>query len=384
METAEAKTIKDFIKGPVYDETLQRYLVEIRYPDGRRVRKRFRRERSAMRWWTSEQVRIDDGTWDETSPKVITVGKAFKIYRAHAELHHRSYKTYTKPQLGLLEKLLGADTTLSTITVQRVEEIQAARAAERSNSTADHTLTVLKAAFNFLIERGHANFNPVAKVKFFHPNNERVRWLSDDERERLLLAAAEGPEYLSDAIEVAENTGLRRTNVLLLRKDECNFQTRMIRKTATKNNDTLSVPMTDRVWEVLKRRAAKFPGSEYFFPHAEGSHAGEAIRDLKKSFATALEVAEITAFRWHDLRHSFGSRLAMAGVDLVSIQRLLGHKSLRMTSRYAHVSDEHLANQVKILDKTLPKICPRSASKSDKMTQKRARQHKQPKSQTRS
>ena len=67
-----------------------------------------------------------------------------------------------------------------------------------------------------------------------------------------------------------------------------------------------------------------------------GRHAGEAIRNLKKSFRAALETAEITGFWWHDLRHSFKGRLAMARVDLISMQRLLGHKSLRMTSRYAH------------------------------------------------
>ncbi|MGD0224231.1 MAG: site-specific integrase [Terriglobia bacterium] len=144
----------------------------------------------------------------------------------------------------------------------------------------------------------------------------------------------------------------------------------MTRKTDAKNNDTLLVRMTDRVWEVLKRRAEKFPNSEYFFPHAAGTHAGEAIRSLKKSFSTAPQVAEIKGFKWHDLRHSFGSRLAMAGVDLVSIQRLLGHKSLRMTSGYAHVSDEHLAKQVKVLDKTLPKTCPSPASKSDNKAKK--------------
>ncbi|MFZ0962058.1 MAG: site-specific integrase [Terriglobia bacterium] len=376
METAELRETRDFRKGPIYDESLQRYLVEVRYPDGRRVRKRFRRERSAMRWWASEQAKIEDGTWNEISPKAITVGRAFELYRTHAELHHRSYDTYTKPQLSVLERLLGSNAPLASITVQKIEVIQAARAAERKESTADHSLTVLKAVFNFLIERGYFNSNPVRKVKFFHPNNERVRWLSDDERKRLLLAAAQGPEYLPDAIEVAENTGLRRTNLLLLRKDECNFETRMIRKTDTKNNDTLSVPMTDRVWEILKRRAAKFPNSEYFFPHAKGDRAGEAIRDLKKAFCTALETAKISDFRWHDLRHSFGSRLAMAGVDLVSIQRLLGHKSLRMTTRYAHVSDEHLAKQVKILDKTLPKICPQPASKVGQQGQTIARRRK--------
>lgn len=151
---------------------------------------------------------------------------------------------------------------------------------------------------------------------------------------------------------------------------------RMIRKTDTKNNETLSVPMNDRALEILKKRAALFPDSQYPFPHAAGEHAGEAIRDLKRSFHTALEKSGISNFRWHDLRHTLASRLAMGGVDLVSIQKLLGHKSLRMTSRYAHVSDEHLSKQVKVLDKVLPKSRPSGAPEPGKQQQLKARRTK--------
>jgi integrase len=374
MEVLELRKNRDFSKGPVYDAEKNRFLVEIRYPDRRRKQRRFRRERSALRWWASEQAKIDDGTWNKVAPKSITVGIAFEIYRRHAELHHRSYETYTKPQLAVLEKLLGASTPLASVTVERVAAIQAARAQEWKESTADHSLTVLKAVFNFLMERGHANSNPVTKVKFFHPNNERVRWLSDEEHERLLRAAAQGPEYLADAIELAENTGLRRANLLSLRKDECNFETTTIRKTDTKNNETLTVPMNARVMEILKKRVEKFPESEFIFPHAKGEHAGEAFRNLRRSFQSALRAAGISSFRWHDLRHSFGSNLAMSGADLVSIQRLLGHKSLRMTGRYAHVSDVHLKKQVELLDNIFTKPSPSVAMEIGTPQQKETRQ----------
>jgi integrase len=118
----------------------------------------------------------------------------------------------------------------------------------------------------------------------------------------------------------------------------------------------------------------KLPESEFIFPHAKGERAGEAFRNLRRSFQSALRAAGISNFRWHDMRHSFGSHLAMGGADLVSIQRLLGHKSLRMTSRYAHVSDVHLKRQVELLDNIFTKPSPSAAMEIGTPQQKEARQ----------
>jgi len=373
MEVAEIRKNRHFTKGPVYDEVLDRHLVEIRYPDGSRRRKRFRREREATRWWAAEIAKIEVGTWFESAPKVITVGKAFDLYRKHAKVHQRSYERYAEPQLVVLERLLSRDTPLAKVTVTRVEEIQALRATTRKPATVDRGLAVLRAVFNWLIDRGHFNFNPVSKVQFFNPNNERVRYLNDDERAQLLRAADKGPWYLRPAIEIAENTGLRRANLLSLAKSQTDFVTRTIRITDTKNGETLAIPMNDRVVEILRDLAKRNLESPFYFPHGEDKYKGEALRNLKKSFRTALKEAKITDFKWHDLRHSFASRLVMGGVDLLSVQKLLGHRSARMTERYAHLSPEHLTSQIRVLDRVLPKVCPFVTSESGKSGHPKAR-----------
>src|SRR5262249_15999699 len=83
--------------------------------------------------------------------------------------------------------------------------------------------------------------------------------------------------------------------------------------------------------------------SQYVFPHFEGQLAGEAIRDIKNGWKTAVKRAGITNFRWHDLRHCFASWLVMKGVDLNVVQTLLGHRNIRMTQRYAHLSPQYLS-----------------------------------------
>ena len=78
--------------------------------------------------------------------------------------------------------------------------------------------------------------------------------------------------------------------------------------------------------------------SPYVFPHTAGPKAGEPVRDIKNGFHRALELAEIRDFTWHDLRHTFASWLMMRGASLRSVAELLGHQSLKMTMRYAHLS----------------------------------------------
>ena len=104
--------------------------------------------------------------------------------------------------------------------------------------------------------------------------------------------------------------------------------------------------------------------SQYVFPHFEGQLAGEAIRDIKNGWQTAVKRAGITNFRWHDLRHCFASWLVMKGVDLEVVQKLLGHRNIRMTQRYAHLSPQYLSQQVKVLDRRSPENGPSDASQS--------------------
>jgi len=244
------------------------------------------------------------------------------------------------------------------------------RIQEVAPATVDKSLSVLKAFFSWCEHQGIFNHNPIRKVKLFNANNERIRYLSDEEYERLLTEAEKIRCYLRPMIVLAVHTGLRRGNLLRLRWDHIDFVTNRIRLTdSTKNRRTLTVPLNDTAIEILETLKKKSGESQYVFPHFEGKLAGEAIQDVKNGWKTAVKRAGISNFRWHDLRHCFASWLVMKGVDLPVVQELLGHRNIRMTLRYAHLSPHYLSEQIKVLDKTFPENCPSDASTSGKRDQ---------------
>jgi hypothetical protein len=98
----------------------------------------------------------------------------------------------------------------------------------------------------------------------------------------------------------------------------------------------------------------RIPDSGFVFAHAKGRNAGEPVQDVKNAFQTALAIAEIDNFTWHDLRHTFASWLIMKGASLRAVAELLGHRGLRMVMRYAHLSPAYFSAEVSLLDAPLP------------------------------
>jgi integrase len=154
---------------------------------------------------------------------------------------------------------------------------------------------------------------------------------------------------------LAAHTGLRRGSLFNLRWDQIDFDNRVIRIPRTKNGRPLSLPLNATAWKTLKAlEESKTPESPYVFPHKSGPNAGEPVQEIKNGFHAALELAKIEDFTWHDLRHTFASWLMMRGASLRSVAELLGHQSLKMTMRYAHLSPAFLSAEVSLLDPPPP------------------------------
>lgn len=353
----EARRNRDFSKGPVWDPERNRWLVEIRYPDGSRLRKRFRREREALRVWSTEQTKIENGTWHQHAPKIVTLATALEQYRVYSKVQNRSHASYVEPPLKMWQRELEASQLLARVTAAQIEAVKLRRAGNVAHSTADKDLGVLKAFFNWCIDRGLAATNPVCRVKFFHANNERIRYFTDEEWERLSGAAVklhDRSSYLVDKMVLARHTGLRRANLFRAQWTWVDWLTRVLRVPRTKNNHAHAVPLNDTAFATLKRLYAERDlelDSPYIFVHAhDARHAGKPVLDVKNAFHTALEDANIVDFTWHDFRHDYASRLVMAGVSLRAVAELLGHRGLRMVMRYAHLAPGFLSDEVKKLD----------------------------------
>ena len=176
--------------------------------------------------------------------------------------------------------------------------------------------------------------NPVRAIKELPEHNQRVRWLKEDEEKVLRATILKLPkgEQRWMVVEVARNTGLRQTELKNLRWQDIDRVNGAIVLQKTKAGRTRHVPMNATVADVIDRISKSRGASAYVFQGARRF----------KWFKSAVEVAGIADFRWHDLRHDFASKLRMAGEDIANISDLLGHASIAQTMRYAHLSDPHL------------------------------------------
>jgi integrase len=140
---------------------------------------------------------------------------------------------------------------------------------------------------------------------------------------------------------------MRKSEILGLQWQDIDFGTRTITVRRTKNNEPKMIPINQTLYAELQR-LPRHLHSDYVFCNA----AGVPYDEVKRSFHTACRKAGVRDFRFHDLRHSFASHLVMNGINLKTVQDLLGHKDIRMTLRYAHLSREHLQTAVGVLDRS--------------------------------
>jgi integrase len=207
-------------------------------------------------------------------------------------------------------------------------------------------LAFLRRVFNVAVADQKIETNPVRPSFFTRENNQRVRYLTDDEEQGLRKAIG---ELHWPTVAVALHTGLRRAEQFGLRWEHADFQAGVLTIPRSKSGKTRHVPMNETVRDTLRALPSRLK-SEWVFPSITGETPLDAQNFYNRVFIPAVKRAGITGFTWHSLRHTFASRLAMAGVPLRTVQELLGHQSVTMTLRYAHLSPEHQLDAVRKLD----------------------------------
>jgi len=186
-----------------------------------------------------------------------------------------------------------------------------------SKTTVNHYLKILRRMFNVGIDWGYADVNPVKHVKLYSEKDSlKERILTEEEEVRLFEAAS---ERLRPILAVALNTGMRRGEILSLNWNRVDLERRLIRVVKTKSGKDRSIPLNDDLFKVLNDLIGKRK-SEYLFPNPR---TGRPFKAVRKSFANAIQEAEIKGLRFHDLRHTFASRLVGKGVDIVRVKELI-------------------------------------------------------------
>jgi integrase len=229
-----------------------------------------------------------------------------------------------------------------------VERYQGKYLRTRKPATANRMLACLKHMLTKAVDWNMANeetLKRVRKVKFLKENNIRLRFLNVDECKRLIECC---PKHLKPIVTTAVNTGMRRGEILSLKWKQIDLRHGYISLTDTKSGEGREVPINNTLGEMFVEMPHSIE-STYVFTNKDG----DPYKEIKRSFSTALRKAEIYGFRFHDLRHTFASQLVMKGVDLTTVKELLGHKSIIMTMRYAHLAPEHKTKAVRVLDEVL-------------------------------
>ena len=255
-------------------------------------------------------------------------------------------------QLGWWKRQIG-DVLLSELTPVLISEhrellsqTETIRKTKKSNATVNRYLAALSTAISTAInEWGWMEENPLRKVSKLKEPRGRVRYLSDEERELLLIACKEShnPDLYLTVI-LAMSTGGRQSEIWGLSWKCVDLKNGFITFEETKNDEPRSVPLTGHAFELMMKRS-KVPrvDTDLVFPSRVDRHKHF---DFRRPFQMALKAAQIEDFRWHDLRHCAASYLVMAGVDMRTVAEILGHKTIQMTQRYAHLSPEHLKDAV--------------------------------------
>jgi integrase len=190
--------------------------------------------------------------------------------------------------------------------------------------------------------------NPAKLVPKRTETSGRVRFLEDHEETALRKVMEKRYALHIPALDVALYTGMRKSEQFSLTWDSIDLPNKKIHLHMTKNGSSRTIPIHPKVAEAFKTIKAASPKHKKTDRVFKTSR-GEPLNNPRKWFETAIEEAKIENFRWHDCRHTFCSRLAMANVPLLSIGQLAGHKSTQVTKRYSHLSSDHNQSEIEKL-----------------------------------
>jgi integrase len=315
------------------------------YVQGHRKRERIGPDkRLAETVLHKRKVAIAEGKYlDKRTVPRCTFDEFAALYLTWAQANHQGFAP-TKSRVKRLQEAFGSY-QLRDITPLMVDEYTQKRVTAFKPATLNRETQLLGHMFKRAIACGKALENPAKHLRPLRVNNRRLSYLSHEEITRLLSAA---DDILRPMVRVALHTGLRRSEQFSLTWQDVDFKLGLIRVLHTKNGERRELPMSVALRETLQQLPRRL-GSDHVFP----GRTGRGMSNIRGRFHRALRAAGIDGFRWHDLRHSFASHVVMAGVNLTSVKELMGHKTITMTLRYAHLAPDFQREAINRLDTSM-------------------------------
>lgn len=324
-----------------------RFYVKVRLRGHPPASATFNRLSEAKQWAQSTESSMREGRYTITSEgKRQSVADMVDRYlteigpqRPRNLVNTRRHLMWWKAKIG---SMWVADVTPSVVSRWRNELINqpSHKGKPRAGATVLRYLASLSHAFTIAMKDWcWVTDNPVLKITKPRQSRGRERYLSDVERERLLKCCDESSSrFLKTVVVLAISTGMRRGEIMNLTWQRVDFDRNMIYLTETKNDTSRAVPLASLARTLLLDliKSKRVDSDLVFY----GGDPQKPI-DLKKPWETAVRKADLHNFRFHDLRHTAASYLAMNGATHMEIAAVLGHKTLAMVKRYSHLANSH-------------------------------------------
>ena len=214
-----------------------------------------------------------------------------------------------------------------------------------SKTTVNRYLEILSKMFNMAIMNEWIEKNPVKRHMKFPLKNYVIRYLKDEEDDLFLKVL---PEHFFPIYITALNSGLRKSNIRLLKWENINLDFRLIELTENKGNKHIKLYINDTLYDLFSQMSKQKHPSGFLFinPRTNRFYSDEAMRDEWNSIK---EKAGVKDFRFHDLRHTVGTRLAEKGVPVPVIKEILTHSDIRTTMGYVHASSNQIKSAMNVL-----------------------------------
>ncbi len=214
--------------------------------------------------------------------------------------------------------------------------------AKRCGATVNRFIAALSSCLSYGVKLEWIERNPCERITKPKESQARVRFLNEENELPKLLNACRKHPTLYLAVVLSLTTGARQEEIMSLRWGQIDFKRKVITLHTTKNGEKRALPLVGEAFSLLEERSkVRNLSDDRLFPPSKLAKKSNYI-DLRKPWENALKDADIEDFRWHDLRHTSASYLVMNGVSLVEVAKILGHKTLTMVLRYAHLSPQHI------------------------------------------
>jgi integrase len=333
------------------------FLARVRRRGAKPLTASFTRKTDAKRWIQETECALSDGRYFEQSEdRKHTLAEAIDRFLADDstdDLRPNQLKMW-KDEIGHM--LLGAikPVTISDVLAKWKRDPNK-RGEKRGPSVLNRYLSSLSVVFTSAWrDWGWAARNPARDVRRFKEPRGRVRFLSEDERRRLLEACASSYcPYIHLIVVLALSTGMRKGEIRHLRWSDVDLEQGTILLLKTKNNERRRVAVRGLALDLFRKHSkVRRIDTDFVFPGEESAKNGRPF-EITKAWDDVRRRSGIENFVFHDLRHSAASYLAMNGATPLEIAEVLGHKSLDMVKRYSHLAESHVAGVVERMNKRI-------------------------------